>query len=74
MSFGWPSDDFEGYSELQHAIDRAYGKKVLMFAAAANSGGRRGRAYPASSSHVVCVHSIDTDYNSYALYVYTYSI
>jgi hypothetical protein len=63
MSFGWPSSDFDGYDALQHAIDRAYGKKVLMFAAAANSGGRCGRAYPASSSHVICVHSTDTNGN-----------
>ncbi|KND90479.1 Major intracellular serine protease [Tolypocladium ophioglossoides CBS 100239] len=60
MSFGWPSSDFDGYDALQAAIDRAYGKKVLMFAAAANSGGRLGRAYPASSSHVICVHSTNT--------------
>ncbi|VUC35622.1 unnamed protein product [Clonostachys rosea] len=60
MSFGWPSSDFEGYEDLQTAIDKAISKKVLMFAAAANSGGRRGRAYPASSSQVICVHSTDT--------------
>ncbi|RYP30525.1 hypothetical protein DL767_006202 [Monosporascus sp. MG133] len=64
MSFGWPSSDFHGYDALQAAIDKAYGKKVLMFAAAANSGGRLGRAYPASSSQVICVHSTDTDGNA----------
>jgi len=63
MSFGWPSCDFDGYDALQLAIDRAYNDKVLMFAAAANSGGRCGRAYPASSSQVICVHSTDTDGN-----------
>ncbi|KAH0172859.1 hypothetical protein KCU67_g1545, partial [Aureobasidium melanogenum] len=63
MSFGWPSSRFHGSDDLQAAIDRAYGSKVLMFAAAANSGGRRGRAYPASSTHVICVHSTDTDGN-----------
>jgi subtilisin family serine protease len=61
MSFGWPSCDFDGYDMLELAIDRAYSKKVLMFAAAANSGGRCGRAYPASSSQVICVHSTDTN-------------
>ncbi|SPN99566.1 uncharacterized protein DNG_02418 [Cephalotrichum gorgonifer] len=61
MSFGWPSSDFDGYDSLVDAIDNAYGKKVLMFAAAANSGARLGRAYPASSPHVVCVHSTNTD-------------
>lgn len=60
MSFGWPSSDFEGYRDVEAAIDRAYCKKVLMFAAAANSGGRLGRAYPASSSQVICVHSTNT--------------
>lgn len=60
MSFGWPSSDFEGYDALEAAIDKAYSKKVLMFAAAANSGGRLGRAYPASNSQVVCVHSTNT--------------
>ncbi|KAK6227518.1 pfs domain-containing protein [Colletotrichum tabaci] len=60
MSFGWPSSDFDGYDDLQEAIDRAYHKKVLMFAAASNSGGNLGRAYPASSPHVICVHSTDT--------------
>ncbi|KAH8745339.1 hypothetical protein F5883DRAFT_266502 [Diaporthe sp. PMI_573] len=60
MSFGWPSSDFEGYDALEVAIDKAYGNKVLMFAAAANSGGRLGRAYPASSSHIICVHSSNT--------------
>ncbi|KAF4960853.1 hypothetical protein FGADI_686 [Fusarium gaditjirri] len=59
MSFGWPSSDFDGYEALEAAIDKAYSKKVLMFAAAANSGGRLARAYPASSPHVICVHSTD---------------
>lgn len=60
MSFGWPSSDFDGYDILESAIHRAYGKKVLLFAAASNSGGLLGRAYPASSSQVICVHSTDT--------------
>ncbi|KAM0227188.1 hypothetical protein ACHAPO_011725 [Fusarium lateritium] len=59
MSFGWPSSDFDGHEALEAAIDKAYSKKVLMFAAAANSGGRLSRAYPASSPHVICVHSTD---------------
>ncbi|KAL6790875.1 peptidase S8/S53 domain-containing protein [Trichoderma sp. SZMC 28012] len=60
LSFGWPSTNFEGYDELEDAIDRAHGKKILIFAAASNSGGKLGRAYPASSSQVICVHSTDT--------------
>ena len=63
MSFGWPSREFDGFDVLEDAIDRAYGMKVLMFAAAANNGGRSGRAYPACSPHVICVHSTDTDGN-----------
>ncbi|PNP74525.1 hypothetical protein FNYG_12148 [Fusarium nygamai] len=61
MSFGWPSSDFEGHDALEDAIDHAYSKKVLMFAAASNSGARLGRAYPASNPHVICVHSTDTN-------------
>ncbi|KAJ4258202.1 hypothetical protein NW762_008348 [Fusarium torreyae] len=61
MSFGWPSSDFDGYEALGASIDRAYSKEILMFAAAANSGGRTGRAYPASSSQVICVHSTNTN-------------
>ncbi|KAM0350648.1 hypothetical protein ACHAPU_003135 [Fusarium lateritium] len=61
MSFGWPSSDVIGYEALEDAIDHAYSKKVLMFAAASNSGARLGRAYPASNSQVICVHSTDTD-------------
>ncbi|KAK4064198.1 uncharacterized protein Triagg1_9177 [Trichoderma aggressivum f. europaeum] len=60
LSFGWPFTDFEHYNELEDAIDKAYSKKILIFAAASNSGGRLGRAYPASSSQAICVHSTDT--------------
>lgn len=59
MSFGWPSSDFDGYDVLESAIHKAYGKKVLLFAAASNSGGRLGCAYPASCPQVICVHSTD---------------
>ncbi|KAL7784312.1 hypothetical protein V8C37DRAFT_420690 [Trichoderma ceciliae] len=38
----------------------AFGKKVIIFAAASNGGGRLGRAYPASSSQVICIHSTNT--------------
>jgi len=60
MSFGWPTCDFDGYEELEAAIDNANTHKVLMFAAASNSGGRQGRAYPARNPHVVAIHSTDT--------------
>lgn len=61
MSFGWPSTDFDGFKDVQSAIDYAYDKKTLMFAAASNSGGRLGRAYPSSSLEVICVHSTNTN-------------
>lgn len=57
MSLGWPSSDFEGRRAIEAAIKRAYDKNVLMFAAASNSGGQRGRSYPASDPHVLCIHS-----------------
>ncbi|KAH6950808.1 hypothetical protein DER45DRAFT_578932 [Fusarium avenaceum] len=60
MSFGWPSSDVPGYNMMEDAIEYAYSEKVLMFAAASNSGARLGRAYPASNSQVICVHSTDT--------------
>lgn len=60
MSFGWPSEDFDGFELVDEAIDAAYSNKVLMFAAGSNSGGKTGRAYPASSPHVICVHSTNT--------------
>ncbi|KAL0935471.1 pfs domain-containing protein [Colletotrichum truncatum] len=59
MSFGWPSSDFPGQEKLQAAIDKAYSKQILMFAAASNGGANLPRAYPASSSQVICVHSTD---------------
>lgn len=60
MSFGWPSSEFDDHATLQAAIDKAYFKKILIFAAASNSGARLARAYPASSSQVICVHSTNT--------------
>ncbi|KAH7165314.1 hypothetical protein EDB81DRAFT_249744 [Dactylonectria macrodidyma] len=60
MSFGWPTRNFDGYDELEAAIYNANSKGVLMFAAASNNGGRQGRAYPARSSSVICIHSTDT--------------
>jgi subtilisin family serine protease len=60
MSFGWPTRAIDGYDELQAAIDSASAHKVLMFAAASNSGSRQSRAYPARSSGVICIHSTDT--------------
>lgn len=59
MSFGFPTCKIDGYEELEHAIKHAYYRDVLLFAAASNSGGQLGRAYPAREANVICVHSTD---------------
>ncbi|KAI1658708.1 pfs domain-containing protein [Daldinia decipiens] len=63
MSFGFPTCDIEGYDELELAIMNAYSKHVLLFAAASNSGGQRGRAYPAREQNVICINSTDANGN-----------
>lgn len=55
MSFGFPSRT----GSLSDAIAKAASRDVIMFAAASNSGGNHGRAYPASDSKVICIHSTD---------------
>lgn len=60
MSFGFPTRTVDGYDELEQAIKHADYYDVLLFAAASNSGGQMGRAYPARDTNVVCVHSTDT--------------
>ncbi|KAJ0108959.1 Intracellular serine protease [Diaporthe amygdali] len=59
MSFGFPTRAIDGYDKLELAIKYACYRDVLLFAAASNSGGQRGRAYPAREANVVCVHSTD---------------
>ena len=63
MSFGFPTRAIDGYDELEQAIKHAYYHDVLLFAAASNSGGQLGRAYPAREANVVCVHSTDAHGN-----------
>lgn len=63
MSFGFPTCKIDGYEELEHAIKHAYYRDVLLFAAASNSGGQLGRAYPAREANVICVHSTDAHGN-----------
>ena len=63
MSFGYPTNQIDGYDKLEAAILDAHSKHVLMFAAASNSGVNRDRAYPARDQHVICVHSTDSDGN-----------
>lgn len=48
-----------GYDEVEKAIEKAYAKDVLIFAAASNGGGNNGRAYPAREKLVFCIHSTD---------------
>lgn len=55
MSFG-----FEDENELiNDALDRAVEAGKLIFAAASNNGGISGRARPARSEDVICVHATD---------------
>ncbi|KAI0379221.1 pfs domain-containing protein [Hypomontagnella monticulosa] len=63
MSFGFPTCEVNGFNELERAIMNAYSKHVLLFAAASNSGGQRGRAYPARDPNVICINSTDTNGN-----------
>lgn len=63
MSFGFPTRDIDGYGELERAIEKAYSKHVLLFAAASNSGANLDRAYPARDQNVICIHSTDANGN-----------
>ncbi|CAI6097458.1 unnamed protein product [Clonostachys chloroleuca] len=63
MSFGYPTNQMEGYDQLEDAILYAHSKGVLLFAAASNSGANLDRAYPARNPHVICVHSTDSNGN-----------
>ncbi|KPM38858.1 hypothetical protein AK830_g7710 [Neonectria ditissima] len=63
MSFGYPTNQIDGYSDLEQAILYAHSKNVLLFAAASNSGANLDRAYPARDPHVICVHSTDSNGN-----------
>lgn len=63
MSFVYPTNQIDGYGELEVAILCAHSKNVLVFAAASNSGVNLDRAYPARDTHVICVHETDSDGN-----------
>jgi len=63
MSFGFTTCDIDGYDELELAIENAYSKHVLVFAAASNSGANLDRAYPARDQNVICIHSTDANGN-----------
>ncbi|KAI1740736.1 hypothetical protein F4680DRAFT_465012 [Xylaria scruposa] len=55
MSFGY----YDQNDDIDSAIDRAFKADKLLFAAASNEGGNRGRSRPARSSGVICVHACD---------------
>ncbi|CAM1505661.1 Fc.00g112980.m01.CDS01 [Cosmosporella sp. VM-42] len=59
MSFGLESRNVE----IDRAIQRAAKADKIMFAAAANDGGRKPRAFPASRSDVICIHASDGNGN-----------
>lgn len=63
MSFGYTNESQDGCEELRRAINAAYAKGVLMFAAASNSGAHGlpvpGPAFPARHSNVFCIHAGD---------------
>ncbi|KAJ2981443.1 hypothetical protein NUW58_g6689 [Xylaria curta] len=55
MSFGY----YDQNNEVDEAIDRALKADKLLFAAASNEGGNRGRSRLAKRSGVICVHACD---------------
>ncbi|EHK50330.1 hypothetical protein TRIATDRAFT_81264 [Trichoderma atroviride IMI 206040] len=63
MSFGFPTCNTADYHELEAALAHAHANRVLLFAAASNSGGKLGHAYPARDQHVIAIHSTDTNGN-----------
>ncbi|UKZ66230.1 uncharacterized protein TrAtP1_007404 [Trichoderma atroviride] len=67
MSFGFPTCNTADYHELEAALAHAHANRVLLFAAASNSGGKLGHAYPARDQHVIAIHSTDTNGNRSAL-------
>jgi len=55
MSFGIDKD----HPAMQVEIDKAYAKKILMFAAASNSGRNRPVPFPARTNEVFCIFATD---------------
>ncbi|KAF3068142.1 hypothetical protein CFAM422_008152 [Trichoderma lentiforme] len=60
MSFRFPTCNKDVYHELEDALANAHAKRVLLFAAASNSGGKLGRAYPARDQNANAIHSTNT--------------
>ncbi len=60
MSFGFPDEKDPDFSAFSDAILQAHAAKVLMFAAASNSGAYAAApAFPARLSNVFCVYAGD---------------
>ena len=58
MSFGVESDNRN--VDIDKAISNAFTCNTTMFAAAANNGGNKPRAYPANRRNgVICIHASD---------------
>lgn len=55
MSFGYE----DRIDDIDDAIKEAVRQDIIIFAAAANHGARNKIAWPAKSSHVICVHASD---------------
>lgn len=60
MSFGYTTNCTQDYDQLRKAIEYADKQNVLLFAAAANSGGQSEQSWPAREPEVICVHSTNT--------------
>ena len=61
MSFGIDKDHYE----MEEAILAAYGKGIIMFAAASNKGHNHPVPFPARSSNVLCIYATDGKGNNY---------
>ncbi|KAH8199180.1 hypothetical protein TruAng_006649 [Truncatella angustata] len=61
MSFGFNSREPKDYDLIEQAIEYAYGKNVLIFAAASNSGANQLRTFPARHDSVIAIHSTTRD-------------
>jgi subtilisin family serine protease len=55
MSFGFEDKN----DAIEEAIEKAFKADKLMFAAASNEGGNKGRSRPSRSSNVICIHACD---------------
>ncbi|EHK21000.1 uncharacterized protein TRIVIDRAFT_153551 [Trichoderma virens Gv29-8] len=61
LSFGFESDHRN--VEIDKAISSAISDNIIIFAAAANDGGNKPRAYPARRAGVICIHASDGNGN-----------